>query len=228
MRHLRILLICWSDAFAQRARSIVWFLIAFILPLVTLLFWQGAFQNRSLIGGWTLLEMRSYYLLGMVAMSMLMAHVEIHVAYRDIKEGEIAARLLKPISYLWMMIALETPWRIIQGVIGIFVLLTFLAFGVRIQFAVGVETIIMGILISISAFLLSYFLKMCIGILAFWFTDINALIETQEVLMLVFSGYIMPVDLLPWNLYQVSLFTPFPYIIYFPIMASRAKFQWTP
>ncbi|MBI1862571.1 ABC-2 family transporter protein, partial [Candidatus Microgenomates bacterium] len=184
-----------------------------------LLFWQGAFQKRTLIGGWSLLEMRSYYLLGVIAMSVLMAHIEILVAYHDIKEGEIAARLLKPISYLWTMVALETPWRVIQGLIGVVTVFAFIAFGVHIQFTDNLEKIVFGVVISIGAFLVSYFLKMCTGILAFWFTDINALLETQEVLILVFSGYIMPVDLLPWNLYNISMFTPFPYIIYYPIKA---------
>lgn len=47
MRYVKIFLLHFQDALHSRARSLVWFPVAFIGPLLLLLFWQGAISEHG-------------------------------------------------------------------------------------------------------------------------------------------------------------------------------------
>src|SRR5437667_429682 len=108
MRYFKIFLLYSQEALEARSRIIVWFLLSCIFPTVLILFWRGA-KN---LGGWTIEEIISYYLLVVVMGTLLMSHHEDHVAILDIKEGGLTAYLLKPFSYFWLIFFNETPYRL--------------------------------------------------------------------------------------------------------------------
>ncbi|MEK7071099.1 MAG: ABC-2 family transporter protein [Patescibacteria group bacterium] len=217
MRDLRIFSLYFQHVFQHRARAFVYFLISFINPLVLLMFWTGASQGRTFEHGWTLEKIQTYYLLIIVAQSALIHHIEIHIAFIDIKQGELIRDLLKPISYLKLRAFMEFPWRIFQGSYGIVAVLIFLTFGFKLYLTQDTSIIFMSIVVTILAFIFSFLLKMVIGLFAFWMTDVDSVLESNDVLIILFSGTLMPLNLMPEAIQNVMNFTPYPYIIYYPV-----------
>ena len=222
MKYARIFAVHFEDAFEQRAKSFVFFLMSFINPLVALLFWQGAFQKNSIIGGWTQPEIQSYYLLLMVAQAMLIAHVEYPVAHYDIKEGNMASQLLKPERYIVLKFFLEVPWRLTQGAFAITAIMLITFFTAR-PLTVAPDMIFFALVSALLGFFVGFVFKMAIGLIAFFITDISAILELNDMMLLLLSGILMPVILLPDSIANISAFTPFPYIVYWPIAILIGK-----
>lgn len=225
MKYIKVFLLHLQDALEDRSRSVVWFLIALINPVIYLLFWRGATGNGGMQNSvWTLSGFVSYYLLLVITSAFLMVHIEEYIAWYDVKEGYLTNHLLRPISYFWQNFFHELPYRMLQGSFGIAVLLIFWVFypGL-VTLVTNPEQIILGIVIILSAYFLSFCFKMLLGLSALFTTDFYGLAEFVGVLILVFGGFVIPLDLFPSQLIRLVSVLPFPYMFYYPILAIAGR-----
>ena len=188
MRYVRIFLLHFQDLLVNRARSFVWFLLAFLNPLLIFLFWYGAFKGQNTLpANWSLSEIASYYFLLIIATSLLTAHIEEDVAREDIQEGQLSKYLVKPFSYYWLKFYTELPHRLFQGFLGLVVFSFFLLFfGKFLNFTTDPNSLFLGLVILCLAFFLSFTFKMIVGIIAFWLIDIGGFFQLVDLIMLIF------------------------------------------
>lgn len=221
MRHVRIFLLYFQDALESRSRSMVWFLITLINPLIYLLFWRGALGNHpTLYDSLSLPYIASYYFLLIVAGAFLQVHIEENVAYYDIQEGWLANHLLRPYSYVWSKLFTEAPYRLIQGSFGIVVFMLFrFTYGQLMYLESSLLLISVSFLITVLGFCISFLFKMILGLSALWTTDFTGLSQLANVVILLAGGFIVPLDVLPHVLQRIMFLSPFPYMIYLPIVA---------
>jgi ABC-2 type transport system permease protein len=225
MRHVRVFLLYFQEALESRSRSLVWFLITLINPLIFFLFWRGALGGQpAMFGSLSLSSIASYYFLLIIAGSFLQVHIEESVAYFDIQEGLLANYLVHPYPYIWSKFFTELPYRFIQGSFGLVIFFLFrLAYGELVSIEQSLPLIMVCILITVLAFWISFLFKMILGLSALWTTDFRGLAELAGVFILLAGGFIVPLDLLPPVLQRVVYIFPFPYMIYFPIIAWMGK-----
>lgn len=221
MRYLRILLLHFEHVFEQRLRSLVWFVVTFINPLVLILFWKGALKGgQEIVPGWSITTIVSYYFLVAITGAFLVSHIEEDISERDIQKGELVRYLVKPFPYYWIKLFEEAPYRILQGAYGIITLAIFyFCFGGFISLSRDPLTICLAVIIAVLAAFISNTFKQIIGLLAFWITDIFGLYEVLEVIHIVFAGVVMPLALLPSFVRTIANMLPFAYIIYYPTVA---------
>ena len=221
MRILRIVALHFQQALQYRSRSFLWFLLALLNPAIYLLFWRGAIHSGHIVGTPVVFsEIASYYLLVVIAGALLIAHVEEDVAVVDIKQGGLVKYLLKPYSYFWMKFIEEIPYRIIQGAYGwMGLLIMLLIFGNILKVVGDPIQILYAICITVAAFFLSFVFKMIIGIVTFWIDDFSGLQQLMFVLISLFAGFIQPIEYFHPILRSIALVTPFPYMIYYPVVA---------
>lgn len=220
MRYFRIFFLYCQQVIETRSRLLVWFILAWISPLILLLFWRGAGD----VAGWTSKEITSYYLFVIVIATALMCHNEEHVAILDIQEGGLTPCLLKPFSYFWLIFFNEIPYRLIQGGFSLFFLVCFITIAPHIFiFATALDILLLSTLVAIAALFLSFMFKMIVGILSFWMTETRGAFEAVEVTLMIFSGVLMPIAFLPQWLERLAYLLPFSYMIYFPIIAFEGK-----
>ncbi len=226
MRSLRIFSLHFQQIFEYRSRSFVWFIKAAISPLISLVFWIGVLRgSNSLPPEWTFSTITSYYFILIIATALLTAHIEEVVAKEDIQEGRLVKYLLKPFSYFWTNFFIETPFRVLQGSMAIVAsLLLIFLFKVNFAFSNDATVLLLSFVISILAYFLSFLFKMIIGLLAFWLIDTHGFYQMVDAVLLVFAGYIIPINLLPKYLENLSYILPFSYMIYFPITAFQGKY----
>jgi ABC-2 type transport system permease protein len=225
MRYVRIFALHFQEAFALRSRSIVWFFIALLNPVIYFLFWRGAYAgNQTVFAQWNLSSIATYYFLLVIAGSLLMVHIEEDVGYWDIQQGRLSQFLLKPFSYIQLKFFNELPWRIIQGFFGVIIFAAFwILFGSFVTLAHTAPAVLFAIGIAICGYIISFIFKMIIGISALWFTDYSGLQSLVEAVILVFAGMLMPIDFLPTTIRQIAFSLPFSYMIYFPLLAFQGK-----
>jgi ABC-2 type transport system permease protein len=223
MRVIRIFLLHFQVVFAERSRTLVWFLTSLIGPLTMILFWKGA-GNR--IVNWNFSQVTAYYFLLIIATALLMCHVEDDVANLDIHEGNLVRYLIRPFPYFWMKFLEDISWRLIQGIFGIIVLFfAIIFFGMFFSMTTNPPTILLACLIALLSFFMTFIYKMVLGIAGFWMSEMRGLFEFSDMLMFITAGYIAPLFLFPQQLERIAYFLPFSYMIYFPVVSFQGKFS---
>ncbi len=223
MRYVRIFLLNFQRTLRYRSLSFVWFLCALVDVGIIIFFWNGATSGKT-IGGWNFSELLTYYLFALTAGQLLISHIEYDVATLHIQQGGLAAFLLKPFSYIRMQCMGEIPWRLLNGYFAIIAVFLF-SFITHIQ----LKTIpfsfalLLAIVTVVLGFTIAFFYKMVIGLFAFWIIEIRGLFEALEVVTVILFGNLMPISLLPHWLMNIAYMSPFPYVIYFPVLAFEGK-----
>lgn len=227
MRYVRIFLLHFQNAFIYKGISFVYFLAAILNIGLTVLFWKGATGTKEIAPGWFFSDIFTYYVLALVANQLLMSHMENTVANIDIHEGNLSAHLLKPFSYFLTRLMSETPWRFVSTILGLTVF-TFFFFIVKTKISLVTSpfAILSAIIIVLGGYFIAFIFKMILGILAFWFTEMRGLFEGTDAATAILAGGFMPLALLPVWVVRISNYTPFPYMLYFPVIAFEGKLSF--
>jgi len=214
---LAFLSITLKDALVYRARSFIWFL-ADVIPVTTSIFFFSAiFSTTNTVGKYSFQSILVYYLMVLSMEILVISHPEFAIA-EDINHGFLATYLIRPLSYLKFYAANELAYKMVR-------LLFFIPFMVIVLLLVpqgnySIQISLYNLATFLPMFILAfcgfYFLKVIIGFMAFWFTEIWWLIGFIEILDMLFSGLLIPLDLLPLTFQKIATFLPFKYFIYVP------------
>lgn len=219
MRYLRILSLHMQQIFQERARSFIWFISALLQPLILIGLWTAAFKTQGSSSSWNLITAREYYLI-LIIVATLMPWTEETVSKEDILARKLTQYLLKPFSYYWYKFYEEIPYRILQCFYAIII-------SIFLMIILGLSVVKNINLLSLTIIILGFFVafnyKVIIGLLAFWFTEVVGILNLTATILLTFAGYIMPIPLLPKYLLPFVWFTPFPYMIYYPVISLQGK-----
>lgn len=224
MRYVKIFLLNFQYLLAHRERPLIYVFTYVFNSLLFLAFMRGVFAHAYSLNGWSLPTVTGYYFLLIPVAGTLMTHPELPIIRDDIENGELAGRLLKPFSYYWQRFYHEIPVRLFQSIVGVTVF-TLFSFVFKNFLKVDLSPGKFGLTVAIIvlAFFICFTFKMLLAIVALWTTDIRGLRELSDVLILIFAGYIVPVNLLPGVLEKIAYVLPFSYIIYFPVVAIEGK-----
>lgn len=151
-----------------------------------------------------------------IILSAPLVHLEIE---RDVRSGDIAYHLSRPVSYLTMRIAEGFGaflFRlIVLGLVGFS--FAWLYTGTLPERPVGLLYVLpLGVLAGMvyAVFLAS------IGLSAFWLQDSTPLAWVWQKLGFIFGGLIFPLSIYPEWLQSLSSYTPFYFLLYGPAQAA--------
>ncbi len=185
-----------------------------------ILFWGGVKSKSALIGGLTREEISSYYLILIVVVTVVMSHIEEEIAKNHIREGGLVRYLVRPFPYLALQFLNEMPHRLLQGVYGVigFFILQHLIPNIPLPI-ISLSTVF----ILVNAYFLCFIVQATLSLTAFWITDMAGILNTWEVIRVVLSGLLVPITFLPNWVASIAYATPFPYIIYFPVISLQGN-----
>ncbi len=203
-----------ADAVAYRGQALIW-LLSTNTPLIMLLLWN-AVAAEAPVGRWGQAEFRAYFLVTLIVRLLSGAWVawEINMEVRD---GSIAGRLLKPL-HPFMAYAFENlaswPVRLVMTAPVV----------VTAAYLVGTEHVthdwrqwLLFPLALFGGWLLQFCAMLAIGCLSFFWQSTLAIGELWFGLYVVFSGYIIPLELFPpWALAIVTKL-PWAHILTTPV-----------
>ncbi|AZR73747.1 hypothetical protein BBF96_10335 [Anoxybacter fermentans] len=193
-------------------------LLSGILPLFALFFlWKEIYSKHSIINGMSFNQIFTYYILAYLLSTLL--HSEISwVVSEEIRDGKINSHVLKPIKYMWLHLSFHLSDKVVL------ITLILIIFSMMFIFLPGlllpVFSILNLLIFLISLFLASimgFYFSFLLGLIAFWWEHTEGLFYFQALVLQLFSGSIIPLDWYPGQLKYLLQFTPFSYMVYFPI-----------
>jgi ABC-2 type transport system permease protein len=201
------------------------------LPIVTQVFlWAAVFDampgqsgGRRIVG-YSYDNIIAYYLLTMIVRAFSsMPGLATGIA-RDIREGTIKKYLIQPIDMLGFLLLYRVAHKLVYYVVAAvpFAAVFYLCRG---YFSGWPET---GTLLAFAAslamsFLLGFFLEATLGMIGFWFLEINSLLFVFMLLNFFFSGHMFPIDILPGVWGTIVKVIPLQYLAYFPAAVFLGK-----
>ncbi|MEO1591199.1 MAG: ABC-2 family transporter protein [Cyanobacteria bacterium J06632_22] len=135
---------------------------------------------------------------------------------KEVVEGKLSPLLLQPLDPVWRHVAGHVAERaarlpFILALIGLF----FLLYPHALWWP-SITGWIWGGLGIVLAFGLRFLMQYTYALLAFWIERAAAVEQLSFLLYIFFSGMVAPLPLFPEIVRNIVLWTPFPYLIYFP------------
>ncbi len=207
----------WSKITAYRVN----FLIETITPPIMFFFikynlWSSIYslQGKEIIKGYSLSQMLSYHCWSFVIMLIAIRYRSTDIA-SEIRLGKISTYLIYPFKFWKFHFASFISFQSLQFFVALIFLLVLTQMNL---FELPILSILLKgyfltLVISVYWFSINYL----IGLLGFWLEATWSLQVIMQVTTSFLSGSIIPVDLFPEFIQKVLFYTPFPYVMYYPV-----------
>ncbi len=219
-----LLRIGFAEAVAYRAEFLVW-MLSMTLPLVMLAIWS-AVAREGAVGGFDTDRFTAYYLATLLVRQLTGSWV-VWEMIREVREGTLSMRLLRPIHPLLAHSA--------ESLAGIPLRAAF-----SIPIAIGALLItspahhihdpVIG-LCAVAAFFgawaLNFSISAMVGTLALVFESSIAIWDLYLGMFFLFSGYLVPIALFPPMMGKIARVLPFAYLQSVPVEILTNTFSRT-
>ena len=191
-----------------------------LIPLLaTIYLWRAVYRGQSAgVGGYSLAGMTSYYLLVTMVDTLTAVNEDDWQIAADIKDGNISQFLLKPINYLGYRLCLFVSGRMIFTAVSLLPVGLFV-FCMRRYVVAPPDGMALGCaaLATVLTGLLQFFMSYTMALAAFWLLEVSTLIFILFAFEYIAGGHLFPLNILPPAVEAALNFTPFPYLLYFPV-----------
>jgi ABC-2 type transport system permease protein len=203
-----------AETVAYRAEFIVWILTT-TQPLIMLGLWtsvsrQGAFAQYSSN------DLVAYFLAALVVRQLTGNWVAWQIS-EEVRSGAMAMRLLRPIHPFVAYASSHAAAIPFRSILALPVALALLvSSGAGALTSDPLQLALLAPSIGL-AWLITFAVLFAIGALAFFLTQTMAIANLYFGLFSLFSGYLMPLDLLPRPIAAVAAWLPFRFMLSAPI-----------
>lgn len=192
-----------------------------LIPLMAIIFvWRTIYAGKSggNVASYDLAQMISYYLVIVIVDALTAVTEDDWQIAADIKDGNISQFLLKPMDYLTYRLCLFGAGRIIFAAVAMVPTCAFIWL-LRDNFVFPPDAMaaawfaVSMVLTALLQFLFSFTL----ALLAFWVLEVATFIFIAFAFEYLAGGHLFPLDLLPPAIAGALDYTPFPYMLFFPV-----------
>lgn len=196
-----------------RAEIAIW-MISGSLPLIMMFIWISLAEAGP-VGGYSAADFAAYFLTVFFVRQMTVVWV-LWELDRQIRLGELSPKLLRPLDPFWE----HAMDNLAEKVVRIPLLIPPLALGfwltgARLELAL---TSVLAFMLALSA---AWVMRFCqqysFGLLTFWFDQVLGLEQVWFALYFGLSGMLAPLSLYPEAIQRIIAYTPFPYLVDFPV-----------
>lgn len=195
---------------------------------VSYFIWKAVFlsSDQESLMGFTMPDMMVYIFL-MTLTATLISTGGTYDVGDEIKDGSIAMRIIKPVSYNATFLFQEIGNKCMT--IGLLILPTVLGIELFRTFVMGevhfrLFNFIVYLFSCTVAYLINFFFNICYGFTAFVFQNLWGSNMLKNCIVGFLSGSLIPLAFFPKGLEQVFLFLPFASLNYTPVMIYMGKY----
>jgi ABC-2 type transport system permease protein len=200
-----------------RGGFFIYMLEAVLVPVISLLVWLTVSEQSGGDLPYSDSQFVTYYILLSLVTTLTGTWLGRFVA-RNIRQGEISAWLLRPISYLPFYAANNVGNKLVKLPLLLpIVAAAGLAFWRRLEIPADPSTWLLFLASIPMAAALSFLIDFVIGSLAFWIQDVDGLIRAKALIGSFLAGQLIPLALFPPSLEGFLEAQPFRYTLSFPL-----------
>ena len=225
-KYFQVFKISFQQEFAYRINFIMWRVRNLLQIFLVFFLWDTVFASPGrVVFGYDRAKILTYIFGLMIVRAFVLSAKAIEVA-GEVSRGDLSNYLVKPVDYFkyWLTRDISSKALNLAFAVGEFTLLYLL---LKPPFFLQTNPIfLLAFLLSVCLAMLIYFLLLFItSSVPFWMPEaawgMHFLITV--VILEFLSGALFPLDILPSTLQSILNYTPFPYLIFFPLQVYLGK-----
>ncbi|CAD5929390.1 hypothetical protein PCC9214_01180 [Planktothrix tepida] len=207
-----LLLTYYAYMVEYRAELFLWALSG-SLPFILMGIWIKASQTQNI--ELSELEFARYFLAAFIVRQANVVWV-IWEFEKEVVQGKLSPRLLQPIDPVWHHFLSHIAERFARLPFIAGLILLFFALYPQSFWIPSLGQSLLFLLILILAFMLRFIIQYTLALFSFWTERASAIEQIWSLPYLFLSGIIAPLEVFPPLIRELTLWTPFPYLVYFP------------
>ncbi len=218
-KYLEISKITFKSQLAWRFDIAVNVVFTIAKILFAYILWQGIFDHRSMVAGFTFDSMLSYYIINSFLSQLDMSVKVSEELSNRIRTGTFSKYMVIPVNIQGYFLAQTAGasvfyliFNLIAAVVWIFI------FGIRFTFTNNQWLILAAFVFVLLGLIFMIQLNYFLGLLTLKFQDIYLFLMIKNNLVAFIAGTLIPLALLPEIVLQVMRYFPFYYCSYLPSM----------
>ncbi len=200
---------------AYRGAVAIWVLSVVIEPLVLIAVWSTVTGTGS-TGSYTARQFVAYYLVLMVVGHLTFIWHMYEFEFR-IRTGAFSPLLLRPVHPVHHDVCQSLTYKLV-GLVGLLPVAVLLALAFDADFSqTSVGDVLAFLPAVVLAMALRFLVEWCLALAAFWLTKVSALNALYASVFTFLAGQFAPLEVLPGWLQTVAAWSPFPWMLAFPV-----------
>ncbi|MBA3923615.1 MAG: ABC-2 family transporter protein [Nostocaceae cyanobacterium] len=208
-----LLAINYAYMVEYRAELILW-VLSNSLPIILMGVWIQAAQSGRF--GLTSTQFARYFLTVFIVRQFTVTWV-VYEFEREIVEGKLSPRLLQPIDPVWHHVASHLAERAARMPFTLLLIAFFFILYPQSFWIPSLGNCLLFALAIILSFSLRFIIQYTFALCAFWTERASAIENLFFLFYLYLSGLIAPLAVFPEPVRAVVMWTPFPYLVNFPV-----------
>jgi ABC-2 type transport system permease protein len=209
----RVMLSVYYAYMVEYRAELVFWVLSGTFPLILMGLWVEAAQSDRFDLSPT--ELVQYFLAVFLVRQFTVVWV-IWEFEREVVEGRLSPYLLQPVDPAWRHFFSHVSERFARLPFAFLLVGLFLLLYPYAAWLPRWDNLLLGLLAVALAFCLRFLMQYSFALAAFWTERASALEQFWFLLYTFLSGMVAPLSLFPDAVREVVLWTPFPYLIYFP------------
>ncbi len=195
-----------------RAEMVLW-VAGTVLPFILMGVWMTASAKADLV--LQPVEMARYFFATFVVRNMTLVWVVWEFEQQVVK-GTLSHWLLQPMDPVWRHFAEHLAERFVRLPILVVIGVVFFAVYPDALWTPGLWDIPIALAAIVLTFIMRFSVQYTFAMLSFWTERAHAIEQLWALPYLFLSGMVAPLALYPQAVQQVLVYTPFPYLIWYP------------
>lgn len=225
-KYANIFNISFAQEFAYKANFIMWRVRNVLAFLLIFFLWDTVFaDSQRILFGYDRDSIMTY-IFGILLVKAIVLSARTVDVSGEISNGDIVNLLLKPVDYFRYWLVRDFASKALNLSFAIFeVAILYVIFKPVFYFQTDPGILLAFVLTIIFAVLIFFTTLFIVSSVTFWAPEISwgAQFLVTVVITEFLSGAIFPLDIFPATVQQVLSFTPFPYMIFFPLQVYLGK-----
>lgn len=207
---------------AFRVQSFIWMVFDLCMIGGFPFIFVSILNGGGVLGQWNRESIVTYYVMTALCTNLIWMHPEVNMS-NQIREGKITNFIVKPHSYLSYQFLREAAWKVMRTSFFLPVFFGIVIFA-REFFSVPSSAAAARAAILIpGAALIIFMIGFLVASSAFWIEENTTVLSVFWMLSSIFSGFYIPLDLLPRAFERVSELLPWRYAVYDPIAIAAGR-----
>jgi ABC-2 type transport system permease protein len=209
----RVMLSVYYAYMVEYRAELLFWVLSGTFPLILMGLWAEAAQSGQFSLGPT--ELVQYFLAVFLVRQFTVVWV-IWEFEREVVEGKLSPYLLQPVDPVWRHFFSHVAERFARLPFAFLLVGLFLWLYPDAAWWPSGWNLLLATVAIVLAFCLRFVIQYTFALMAFWTERATALEQFWFLLYTFLSGMVAPLALFPDAVRAVVLWTPFPYLIYFP------------
>ncbi len=208
-----------TEFLQYRVGNLMWFGVNLLDLAAKIFLWTAIFNNANseVLSGFTLELMIVYVIATQIVFHLTFLNPQFEIS-EDIRMGTIAMKFIKPISYRLQILFSSLGQTLGEFIFGVAPITVIFCFYLSIaDISLSISSVILFVVSVIVSYVINFLIAFTFGIIVFYTKNGFGIMQLKEVVFLLFSGALIPIDFYPQTLKAVIDFLPFKQVVYVPI-----------